>query len=185
MANQDRPYGLRASRHLTGGEVQTNEYAIATGYATSIFTGDPVMAVTGGTIEQATAGSADIIGVFNGCSYVDADGVQVFSDYWPAGIAATEIKALVYDDPNIIFRIQGNAAGHAAADVWGQADHVVVAGDVKVGQSKSVLSDTTGITGTFRILRLINDDENAFGAYNDLEVVFAEHVFSSSNAGLA
>ena len=38
MANQDAPFGFRPTRHLTGGEVRTNEYAIAANFGTSIYT---------------------------------------------------------------------------------------------------------------------------------------------------
>lgn len=185
MANENKPHGFRAVRHLSGGVVQTNEYTIAAAYATNIFRGDVVEQVTGGDIEQAEATSADCIGVFDGCRYKNASGEQIFSPYWPSDSNATEIKAFVYDDPNIIFRVQGDATGHAKVKIFGQSDHTVAAGDVKTGVSKTILSTTVGTTGNFRILRLVNDGENAWGAYNDLEVIFAEHVFSASNAGLA
>ena len=185
MANANAPYGLRPVRHSTGGCIRTNEYTIAASYSTVIYTGDVVEQVTGGGIEQAAAASANVIGVFWGCSFVDGSGNQVFSKHWTGDAAATEIKAFVYDDPDIIFQVQGNAIGHAAADVFGQADIVVTAGTTAVGRSKSVLSDTVGTTGNFRILRLVNDPDNAWGAYNDVEVVAAEHIFNTTGAGLA
>ena len=46
MANQDAPFGFRPTRHLTGGEVRTNEYAIAANFGTSIYTNQPVVGVT-------------------------------------------------------------------------------------------------------------------------------------------
>ena len=53
MANQDAAFGFRPVRHLSGGEIRTNEYKIAANYGTSIFMGSPVLAVTAGGIEVA------------------------------------------------------------------------------------------------------------------------------------
>ena len=94
MANTDKPFGLRAVRHLSGGCVQTNEYTIAAAYATNLYSGDPVQLVAGGTIEICVAAQADCMGVFSGCSYVNAAGEQVFSKYWPTGTVATDIPSM-------------------------------------------------------------------------------------------
>ena len=53
MANKDAAFGFRPVRHLTGGEIRTNEYKIAANYDSNIFTGQPVLAVTAGGIEVA------------------------------------------------------------------------------------------------------------------------------------
>lgn len=187
MPNIDSAYGLRPVRHLTGGCVRTNEYSIASGYATNLFTGDVVQGVADGTIVLAEAGNVDNLGVFWGCSYVDGAGNQVFSKYWPASTTATKIKAFVYDDPDIIFRVQSDATGVAAVDVHNGADWEVVAGDVKVGLSKSNLDVSAGLGTTgkaLRILRIIDDGENAAGAYADVEVMFNEHVMKGVVSGV-
>lgn len=187
MANTDAPYGLRPIRHMSGGVVSTNEYTIATGYATSIFFGDVVQGVADGSIVQAEAGNVDNLGVFAGCSYVNATGEQIFSPYWPASTTATNIKAFVYDDPNIIFAIQSDATGAAAADKHNGADWEVVAGDTKTGRSKWNLDVSAGLATTgkaLRILRVIDDGENAAGAYSDVEVIFNEHVMKGVVSGV-
>lgn len=186
MANLDQPYGLRAVRHLTGGVVSTNEYTIASGYVANIFSGDPVQLVAGGTIEVCAAAGADAIGVFSGVTYVNASGEQVFSKYWPASTTATEIKALVFDDPFIIFAIQSDATGVALGDIGAMADWELVAGDTSIGVSKTNLDTSAAIStqAGLRILRLVDDGSNAPGAYADVEVLMAEHRFNTSAAGI-
>ena len=55
-------HGFKPLRHLSGGQIRTNEYSIAIDYATAIYTGDPVKFVAAGTIELAAAGNV-ILGV--------------------------------------------------------------------------------------------------------------------------
>lgn len=187
MANSNHPYGLRPVRHLTGGEVRTNTYKIASTYGTSIFTGDPVIGINDGTIGIGTDGQTATLGVFAGCRYVDAAGNVKFSAYWPASTTATNIEAYVYDDPYIVFAIQSDATGVAATDINIQADYKIVAGNTTTGQSKVVLDCASGLAATgknLRILRLVDDGENAAGAYADVEVVFAEHALKGVVAGV-
>ncbi len=176
---------------MTGGEIRSEEYPIATGYATSIFTGDPVLQHSDGTIIIAvgTAGTPSVqtFGVFGGVSYVNAAGQQVFSPYWPASTTATDIKATIYTDPNIVFAIQSDATGAAAVDVGQLCDVEIVAGDTKTGKSKTNLDVSTGLGSTgkhLRIMRIINDNENAAGAYADVEVVWAEHALKGVVSGV-
>lgn len=120
MANVDRAIGLRPLRHLGGGEVRSNAYNIASGYATALGAGDPVkMTGTGRNIARAAGGDV-VVGVFDGCKYTTQSGERKFSMYWPAGMVATEIEALVYDDPMISFRVQADTI--AEADVGLLAD---------------------------------------------------------------
>jgi len=191
MANTDNAYGLKPLRHMTGGNITSEEYPIATGYATSIFTGDPVLQHSDGSIIIAvgTGGTPSVqtFGVFGGVQYTDATGAQVFKPYWPASTAATNIKATIYTDPNIIYAIQSDATGVAAADVGQLCDVEIVAGSTKTGKSATNLDVSTGLATTgkhLRILRLINDGENVAGAYSDVEVVFAEHALKGVVSGV-
>jgi hypothetical protein len=186
VANVNAPYGFKAVRHSTGGELQTNDYPIDAGYASAIFRGDVVRGVAGGTIELSAAGDVDNIGVFAGCSYVNSIGEQKYKSYWTGEVGATNIMAHVYDDPNIIFQVQADATGIAAADLNNLADMATyAAGSVKTGLSGVSLNGTVGTTGkTFRVLRLINDSENVAGAYADAEVIFIEHALRGVVAGV-
>ena len=94
MANQDAAFGFRAVRHLSGGTPRTEEYLIASGLTKVIYTGSPVMGVTGGQITLATVSAVQYIGVFNGCFYTDpTTSKPTFKNYWPASVAA-EAQAL-------------------------------------------------------------------------------------------
>lgn len=125
------PFGLRPLSSINGGSwtEKTNTYyisapedGIAT-YATSIFTGDPVIwniAIGnqgGGTIARYgfntdgnNGGNArSIVGVFMGCEYTLPTGILVKASYWPAATAVmpgSKITALVIDDPSAVFDIQ-------------------------------------------------------------------------------
>jgi len=185
MANVNGPFGLRPMRHQTGGKIGANEYSIASGYATSIYTGDVVERTgTGRNIAQAAAGNGDNIGVFAGCRYVDQHGKQVFSQYWPANQVATEVVAFVYDDPNIVFEAQCDTL--AEGDEGALADWVVGTGSIVTGDSGlTVESSSTATTGkSLRIMKLKETPENEYGAYAKAEVMFAEHVLSGSVSGV-
>ncbi len=112
----DRPYGLKPL-NLYGGTPfagATRQYRIASAYDTSIFYGDPVEMINSGTIiksaittARATVTTSQIIGVFLGCSYVNAQGQTIFAQYFPANTAAptgTYITAYVCNDPDTLFK---------------------------------------------------------------------------------
>ena len=186
MANQNTPFGLRPIRHLGGGTIRANEYSIASEYATSIFTGDVVeLTGTGKNVAKAAAQNVDNIGVFAGCRYVDSQGNQQFSQYLPASTAATDIVAFVYDDPNIVFEVQGDSV--AEGDIGALADWNVGTGSTTTGQSGlyAVVNSATGTTGkSLRIIELINRPDNDYGAYAKIAVAFAEHVALGVVAGV-
>jgi hypothetical protein len=88
----DKPYGLKPI-NLIGGQVfagATRQMEIATtanvGYGTSIFYGDLVKRVTGGTIEKDTGTTtATPCGVFLGCTFTNSSTGQVqFQQFYPA-----------------------------------------------------------------------------------------------------
>lgn len=93
--------GLTSYRMVGGGpdSGSLSKYEIATGYATGLGFGDPVKLTTDGTIVLASNDSNDSIGVFCGVNYTDSSGKIVFSQNWPASTAATNITALVDDNP--------------------------------------------------------------------------------------
>ena len=177
MANVDAPNGLKAVRHLTGGAVRTEEFKIASGLSTAIFTGDCVKLLGTGYIDECDAGDR-ILGVFAGCSYPNSSGEQIFSRQWTASATtqgSVDVTAYVYSDPQIVFAVQ--SAGSADfADIGQLADIVATAGDTSTGQSKHEVSGTTG-TGTagLRILRKYEEPNNAYGTNGVLEVQIYEH----------
>jgi len=188
MANKDAPRGFWPLRHLTGGTIRPCEYTIASAYNTDIFPGDVVKLVAGGGIELAAAGER-FVGVFAGVSYVAADGKQVYAKYWPNTTTATDIKATVYDDPNIIFGVQ-SAGSTVAADVGNLGDHVAGTGSTTTGASAHELngSTSTGAAG-FRVLGKIDSPGNGWGTNVNLEVQpyqheYNEHIDADGTAGV-
>jgi hypothetical protein len=171
---------------MTGGMVRVNEYAIASGYDTTVYDGDVVeMTGTGKNIAKAASGNADNIGVFHGCRYVDAQGNQVFSKHWPANTVATDIVALVYDDPNIIYEVQCDAL--AEGDIGQLVDINVGTGNDRTGRSGAYLSVSGGTAAAGRAFRLIElkpSPDNDYGAYAKALVAFAEHVLKGVVAGV-
>jgi len=174
MANTDAPRGLWPVRHLTGGSIRQSEYPITSGYSTGIFYGDLVKLVAAGTIEAAAAGNR-ILGVFRGVEYTAADGSVVFSKYWPASTVATDIKAMVIDDPNVVFGAQSSGST-VAADVGNLGDGVAGAGSTSTGISAHEINGTTstGVAG-MRVIGKIDAPDNDWGTNVNLEVVIYEH----------
>jgi hypothetical protein len=82
MANVDAAFGARPVRHLTGGQIRANEYKIASGTSSNIFTGDFVKLLATGYVDVAAAGDR-ILGVFAGCQYTATDGEVKFARYFP------------------------------------------------------------------------------------------------------
>ena len=168
MANVDAPNGFTPLRHLTGGVIRANEYAIANGYAANLASGDIVALHTDGTIIRGTAGGV-VLGVFYGVEYIENDTGDVkFRKVWNNATTAKSndpIKAYVYDDPNITYKIQCNGTyGHST-------DELAIS--------------TLGVTAqSLRILRLIDYPKNAVGADADVEVVINLSLFGTRQAGI-
>lgn len=170
------PFGFRPFRHMSGGVIRAREYPIASGYATTIRKGDPVKLLNDGTIGLAAAGDR-ILGVFQGCQFVNAQGEMRFEKQWTASATATELKATVIDDKNVSFLIQSGGTP-AQTNVGNLADHVAGTGSDLTGQSGAYLDSTmgTGAAG-FRILDIAKFPGNS-GQYAQLEVSIFEHEHS-------
>lgn len=127
--NQNTPQGLQPSQYINGSTWtgQVSQYLIASDYTTSLFMGDPIAMLDGGTIGIGVT-SSPIIGVFWGCTYQDATGNYVYSKYWPANTVTFQsipATAYVIDDPNVLFDIQiasNNGGGPVAAPGYTLAD---------------------------------------------------------------
>lgn len=188
MSNRNAPYGFAPSRRLGGGNIVMNGYTIAAGYGTAIYTGDPVMMTgTGKNIELATAGTTNAIGIFRGCNFIDAEGNVTFKGYWPAGQTletGTVCEALVIDDPNVVFRCQADSLAEAA--VGALCDWVIAAGSTKTALSGShAQGSATATTGkSLRIMGLLPEIGNQYGAYAQAEVMFAEHALKGVVSGV-
>lgn len=179
MANVNTPRGLRPVRKLGGGFITLTEYSIATATG-AIYSGDKVkLTGTGNGIAQAAETDELNIGVFAGCRYVQADGSIKFSAYWPGSVSATGAVALVYDDPTIVFEVQGDTVNEA--DIGLLADIAPGSGSTTTGMSAGYAKVATGATSgkNFQIIRLAQRPDNAYGAYAKIEGIFVEHAYKT------
>ena len=194
MANKDASFGLKPVRMMGGSPYSGGQsrYRIAANYGTSIFQGDLVTQVTGGTVEiHADGGTVPIVGVFNGCMYTDpTTSEQVFSNYYPASTNASDIIAFIHDDPNTVFEIQADDT-FPVADLFGNFDIVYTnSGSTYTGISGAELDVTTGATSTNLPLKAIDisqdpDNSDVASANTNVLVVIQNHISGVKGAGLA
>mgnify|MGYP003665625357 FL=1 len=158
----------------------TRQYSIASGYNTNIFNGDAVQLVTGGTVERDTADAAMTpIGVFLGCTYTDPSlGYQLFSQYYPANTAASDIMAYVADGTDVLFKVAvlSSAAGAtpvigdlAITDLGANVAMINNNGDTATGNSRCGISDSTATTNSLplRIISLVEETKNSSGGFTE------------------
>ena len=188
----DGPYGLVPVKLLSGVPFVgvTRHYGIASGYATSIFNGDAVKLVTGGTVERDTFDAAMTpIGVFVGCSFTDPSTEQkTFKQYYPASTVASDIEAYVVDATDILFKVavvsSGTTIGDLAiTDIGANVAGVNNSGDTISGNSRCAISDTSATTNTlpFRIVDLVEETKNSSGGYTEALVKWnAGHQFDNT-----
>ena len=174
------PNGFTPVRHLSGATLRSNEYQIASGSATSIFTGDLVKLLTTGFIDVAAATDTNIIGVFGGVSWTDTDGTPRFEKRWPGGTAtlgSRAARAVVYDDPNIVFEAQcttGTAC--VQADIGGNADILATAGNVATGISRHTIA-ISGVGASSAQIRILGLGAGSdFGDATRYECLINEHL---------
>ena len=162
MANQDAAFGFRPTRSLVGGQIRTEEYAIANNYNTAIYTGQVVEAVTAGGIEAAGAADVQQLGVFGGVFYTDpTTSKPTWSAYYPASTAAADLKASVYADPEIVFEAQHDETGTAALN-HAAMDFTGTGGSTITGQSTSELDTSdSGTGGNFKQIGISTDPDNS------------------------
>lgn len=177
MASTATPYGLKPVNELGG-----TPYAGATrtfllnpdGSAATIYNGSPVYINSSGYLAVASATGADattngfptgsantgIVGVFVGCSYINAQGQVIYAQYYPTGTTGV-VNAYVVDDPGVVFQVQ--SAGSVAQTALGAntffSTGAVLTGSTTTGNSTaSVVAGSSAITATaaFRIVGFVN-----------------------------
>lgn len=178
------PNGLTASR-IRGAAPNsngTNEYPIASGQATTIYTGQPVR-VSAGTIKAVVSAGVATIGVFQGCRYVE-DGEQKFKSYFPGGTSVTDAVGLVNDNPAQTYIIQADASVTAGAVGQTMAFTSVDAGSTFTGRSGAGADGSTaGTTGQdLKIVRVVDEPGNTTGdAFTKVEVLLNLHADNFRN----
>ena len=158
------------------------EYPVAAS-ATAIYNQDLVAMAASGTAAVAAAGTEQLLGSLNGVFYTDSSTSKpTFQAYLLGSNAATDIVALVNDDPHQVYEVRSNNAGASAqTDVGNTADISYSAGATPNYISKSTLDDGSLATASkqVKIVGVSRDPDN-----NDLtsanvvwRVVISEHFF--------
>ena len=191
MANIDAAFGLRPIGKVGSGvqNMGTTMYTIEDNYGTAIFKGDHVLQ-SGGYVIKGTASGATILGVFNGCFYIDPTSKKpTYSNYYPGSInvtsagsisGSTNIDAYIYDDPYMLFEAQCDGT-IAKTDIGKNTDTVLTAGSTVNGLSKNEIDDSTEATTAglqVKIIGITKDPENddASSANANWYIMFNEHV---------
>jgi len=190
MANVAAPIGaepvgsLSSSGSFSG---KVRHIKIASGYDTSIFYGDFVKLVAGGTVEK-DEGTATMtpVGVFAGCFYTDPTTKQpTYAQQWPADLVASDAVAYVVDDPNVLMQMQ--SSGSLAQSALGANVPVVqTAGSTDIGRSKNAVgAAATTATLPLRVIDFVDGPESAVGdSFTDVIVKFnAGHQYNN-NTGI-
>jgi len=181
MSATSAPFGFRAAYNLSG-VIRPRKYTIASGYATALYSGNPVMLEgTGGTI---TAGgtTGDLLGIFVGCEYTDASGKPTVSNFWPASTTATNITAWVIDDYTTVFEVQ-NVGSVTQANIGEEANTTALSGSSSTGLATTTLAAPNGTTQSqWRIIGFGQQIDNAAGdAYTIVQVTLAQSQIAFAN----
>jgi hypothetical protein len=152
MALTAAPYGLIPIRQANDAPSSgaQREFPIASG-AAGMFFGTPVRVNAGNLVpvSSATFGSAKAdlyVGVFAGCSYVDASGNRVYAENWPNGLAVTGAVGYVNHDPDTLFQVQASTPNFNALAAVGTSYALLNfgSGNAVTGRSTAALDIATG-----------------------------------------
>ena len=197
----DKPYGLKPI-NLIGGQVfagATRQMEIATtanvGYGTSIFYGDLVKRVTGGTIEKDTGTTtATPCGVFLGCTFTNSSTGQVqFQQFYPASqsiASGTKIFAYVADDPDTLFQVVSCSgttvvAAMGIAAIGANIALIQNAGSTTTGNSAVAIdegTETTTNTLPIRIIDVVRETATGADAFVEfiVKINIGTHQYTNS-----
>lgn len=187
MANTNSPSGFRVSRHFGGGSAnRRSRYHIAGSLNVDIFVGDAVIPVnTSKNITRPGAANVRLIGVFDGCYYLDPNqSAPQYNRRWPASqaiVSGSTVDAWVYDDPHTLFEAQMSAA-FTLAGIGSLADLVIGTGNAFTKTSADAIDSTTlDASGTvFKVFDIVNRPDNAVGSFARVEVGISLHYLNGA-----
>tara|TARA_A100001515_G_scaffold113349_2_gene94590 strand:+ start:1328 stop:1981 length:654 start_codon:yes stop_codon:yes gene_type:complete len=217
MATTASPFGLLPVNMIGGGPYQggtLRRFDVKANVSTAIFNGQMVVLSTAGLPAGVTASptaqnlaatstqpnTPGMVGVMQGCEYISAEGQLLFKNYLPADIidgGAKEVRIYVNDDPNVVFKIQGDQAlgsfnsSNPTGAIGMNAAVKTFTGSTTTGKSNMVLDvgsngGNLGATATlgFRIIGLVPGTES--DTYPEFLVKYNVGVHSYNNSlGLA
>lgn len=199
MSNANAPFGLRPIGVGGGGQVRINsfrKYYIASGYNTSLGKNAPVVLTSAGGQIALGAGTGELlVGSFVGVNFTPSGGAPRFRTWWDAGTVlqtGTVAEALVADDPECLFEIQGDSTAVAAANDSLNADYTPAAIDSATKSHQSVLAGSSLNTTAGLMLAILGlatqlktpTGKPEWGAYAPLVVRINQHKNAPGVAGV-
>jgi hypothetical protein len=197
MASTASPYGLRPVNRIDGMAYAgaTSQFLIdPAGEGTNLFYGQVVIIGADGYIALSTATGADLttnnlggsglgaIGVFVGCSYINAQGQQIYGQYYPSGTTGV-VTAYVVTDDAVTFQAQLDGVADQSdlgANTFFAAVQSTSTGSTQTGNSTSALESTTQTAAAaFKIIGFASPVTDAFP---DVLVKFNPGAHAFSNA---
>lgn len=191
MANVNAPNGFKVANHKGGGTAnRLGRYHIAGAYASNIVTGDAVEpTTTSKNIIRPTAATDRLIGIFDGCFYLDPNqSAPQYNRLWPAAqavVAGSLPDCQVYDDPKDLFEVQVSGA-FTLANIGSLADLVIGTANTSIKVSGDAIDSTTldasGVV--FRVDDIVNRPDNAVGSFARVLVAISKHYLAGAMTGI-
>jgi len=198
MSTTNSPYGLRPINRNDGMPYAgaTSQYLInpSSGAGTNLFYGQVVLIDADGYIALSTATGADLTtnnlggssigawGVFVGASYINAQGQQIYGQYYPSGTTGV-VTAYVITDPNVTFQAQldGQVTQAAlGANTFFAAAQSTSTGSTRTGNSTSALEST--VVTTAAAFKIIGFASPLTDTYTEVFVKFNPGASAFTNA---
>ena len=198
MSATNAPYGLRPVNRMDGMPYAgaTSQFLIdpTSGAGTNLFYGQVVLIDANGYIALSTATGADLTtnnlggsslggwGVFVGCSYVNAQGQQIYGQYYPSGTTGV-VTAYVITDPSVTFQAQLDGQVTQAAlgnNTFFAAAQSTSTGNTRTGNSTSALEST--VVTTAAAFKIIGFASPLTDTYTEVLVKFNPGAHAYNNA---
>ena len=197
MSMTNTPYGLRAINRNDGMPYAgaTSQFLIdPAGLNSNLFFGQAVIINANGYIALATATGSDLTtnnlggvdmgawGVFVGAAYINAQGQQIYGQYYPSGTTGV-VTAYVITDPNVTFQAQldGQVTQAAlGANTFFAAAQSTSTGNTRTGNSTSALEST--VVTTAAAFKIIGFASPLTDTYTEVFVKFNPGASAFTNA---
>jgi hypothetical protein len=197
MSMTNTPYGLRAINRNDGMPYAgaTSQFLInPAGLGSNLFFGQAVIIGADGYIALATATGSDLTtnnlggvdmgawGVFVGAAYINAQGQQIYGQYYPSGTTGV-VTAYVITDPNVTFQAQldGQVTQAAlGANTFFAAAQSTSTGNTRTGNSTSALESS--VVTTAAAFKIIGFASPLTDTYTEVLVKFNPGASAFTNA---
>ena len=197
MSMTNTPYGLKAINRNDGMPYAgaTSQFLIdPAGLGSNLFFGQAVIINAAGYIALSTATGADLTtnnlggdsmgawGVFVGASYINAQGQQIYGQYYPSGTTGV-VTAYVITDPNVTFQAQldGQVTQAAlGANTFFAAAQSTSTGNTRTGNSTSALESS--VVTTAAAFKIIGFASPLTDTYTEVFVKFNPGASAFTNA---